>query len=366
MKKISIIVPVYNSQTSVASTIDSLLEQTYKNIEIVCVDDGSSDHSRDILEEYSRAYPNSVKTLHQENAGVSAARNTGIEAASGDIIMFVDADDALVPYACERVCDIFEKTGAEVVTFGFLCRPEEAMPLGMSKVLMPPSKAYLEFEPSLLFSDAARPYICRTAIARELLVRESIRFEPGISLGEDQIIYFLVYPLARKTVLAPEQLYIYNMHNESATHANGNDPAGVSKRLSQHFAVVEAVLREWKQRGLSSLCQSEMLEWALDFLAFDINSLNQGERVELFTRLSKDLNWYFGPDAIEQESCWSAKRCLRDIQQIAESASAKNSTRNCKNCISISHLAMFYLKRYGFVRCFQQLLIGLGLLKKWK
>ena len=304
MKKISIIIPVYNSQTTIGGTIDSLLRQTYENIEIICVDDGSTDGSYNILDDYHCAYPDSVIILHQENAGVSEARNRGIEAASGDIIMFVDADDVLVPHACERVCTIFEKTKADVITFGFFCCPEEAMPLGMNKVLKPPSKTYQQVEPSLLFSDAARPYICRTATTRELLMQEGIRFEPGISLGEDQLIYFLIYPLSRKTVLIPEQLYIYNMHNESATHANGNDPAGMSKRLSQHFAVVETILKEWKQRDLSRLCQPELLEWILDFLAFDINSLDRKKRIEHFTQLHKDLDWYFELDTVKQQSRW--------------------------------------------------------------
>ena len=92
MELISVIVPVYNVESYVAECIESIQNQTYMNLEIILVDDGSKDMSGDICDQYA-AYDERIKVIHQENGGLSAARNTGIEAANGDYISFVDSDD---------------------------------------------------------------------------------------------------------------------------------------------------------------------------------------------------------------------------------------------------------------------------------
>lgn len=364
VQTISLIVPVYNAEGSIAKTLDSLLSQTYQNIEVICVDDGSTDQSLELLHQYANEYPETIVVVHQNNQGVSVARNTGIDHATGDIIMFVDADDALVSCACERVAQVFNDSDTEVFTFGFMCNPVESMPLGMSKILKPPAKSYSIFEPDLLFSDATRPYTCRTAISKSLLVREGIRFEPGVSLGEDQIIYFLLYPLSQKTVLSPEQLYIYNMQDQSATHTNAADPLGAEKKLDQHMRVVETILREWSQRKLDSLCRSDLLDWILDFVLFDINGLEEKRKAQYLARLFADLDTYFQEDLTHVAHYWSTKKCLEDARRIV--AASKNDRTSSFKKINIIHLAAFYCRRYGFTRCLQQLLIGLGIIKKWK
>lgn len=363
MKQISIIIPVYNAESTIENTLESLLQQTYKNIEIICVDDGSSDDSLQVLNNYSNTYPEIIKVIHQENKGVSVARNTGIDTANGEILMFVDADDELIPHACQRVNEIFSKTDPEVFTFGFRCEPESAMPLGMSKELKPPEKRYSHFHPDLLFKDKSRPYICRTAVASQLLKRENIKFEPNIALGEDQIIYFLLYPLAKRVVLSPDQLYVYNMNIESATHSNALSEEGNLKRLEQHLSVVETILHEWKKRKLGAQYSAQLLDWLLDFVMFDINSLPDNLSKQYFSRLEKALRDYFCVPPSSLAKSWSTRKCLEQIEQIS-----KHSDQGIINShrVNLIYMALFYCRRYGFIRCFQQVLIGLGILKKWR
>ncbi len=97
MRKISIIVPIYNVEKYIARCIDSILMQNYENIELILVNDGSTDNSEAIINVYLEKYPNIIKYIKQENAGLSEARNVGIEQATGDYIMFVDGDDYLEP-----------------------------------------------------------------------------------------------------------------------------------------------------------------------------------------------------------------------------------------------------------------------------
>lgn len=362
MEKISIIVPVYNSEKSVEKTLTSLLNQTYEHIEIICVNDGSTDRSPALLNKITSQHK-SIKTIHQKNQGVSVARNTGINNASGDIIMFVDADDELLPNACNRIASIFSQTNAEVVTFGFLCKPTSAMPLGIESELKPPSKVYDTFASTLLFEDKARPYTCRSAVSKKLLTREKIEFEPHIKLGEDQIIYFLLYPLSKKTVLIPDQLYIYNMETESATHKNADSENGQKIKLNQHMLVIETIMREWTNRNLKHSCISELQEWMLDFVLFDINSLPRQDKQKYFRRLMDDFTSYFGPNPHMYTQSREAKRCLKKISRALEINEASTTYRPH---VTIIDIALFYRRRYGTKRCFQQLLIGLGILKKWR
>ncbi|MGU8763722.1 glycosyltransferase family 2 protein [Clostridium perfringens] len=98
MKKVSIIVPVYNTEKYLEKCINSILQQTYKNIEIIVVNDGSTDNSKNVL---NKKYKDNIILINQENKGLGGARNTGIKHASGDYIMFVDSDDYIIENSVE-------------------------------------------------------------------------------------------------------------------------------------------------------------------------------------------------------------------------------------------------------------------------
>lgn len=114
MKKISVIVPVYNIEKYLNDCIDSLINQTYKNIEILLIDDGSKDNSGNICDEYAQK-DSRIKVIHQENGGLSKARNTGLDNASGEYIMFCDSDDLFTPIACEVLLNEIESKNADYV-----------------------------------------------------------------------------------------------------------------------------------------------------------------------------------------------------------------------------------------------------------
>ena len=100
--KFSIVCPVYNSEKYLSAAIDSVLEQDYKNWELVLVDDGSLDNSREIMSEYSER-DSRIRLVHQDNSGPGAARNAGIEHSTGDYLVFLDSDDRLVPNYLSRL-----------------------------------------------------------------------------------------------------------------------------------------------------------------------------------------------------------------------------------------------------------------------
>lgn len=114
MEKISIIVPIYNGQAYIKKCIQSLTSQTYSNIEILCIDDGSTDSSLDILTNLAQQ-DQRIIIIHQNNSGVSAARNTGLKAASGEYIMFCDMDDWYEPDMCLEMNKIIKKENVDLV-----------------------------------------------------------------------------------------------------------------------------------------------------------------------------------------------------------------------------------------------------------
>ncbi len=114
--KISVIIPAYNCERFLAETLDCLLNQTLKDIQIVIVNDGSTDGTAEVIESYANKYP-FILPVYQENAGVSAARNNGIEKAEGEYLLFLDSDDVLSPDALENICQKLDKTNADIAIF---------------------------------------------------------------------------------------------------------------------------------------------------------------------------------------------------------------------------------------------------------
>ena len=114
---VSVIVPVYNVAPYLREALDSVVNQTYKDLEIIIVDDGSDDGSASICEEYASSDPR-IKLIHQANNGLSGARNTGLESATGDFVSFVDSDDSVSPVFIEKLVNAINSASASIA----ICR----------------------------------------------------------------------------------------------------------------------------------------------------------------------------------------------------------------------------------------------------
>ena len=118
--KLSVIVPVYNVEKYLAECVDSLLNQTLMDMEIILVDDGSKDSSGAICDHYAAENPGKVKCLHIDNGGQGRARNFALPMAQGEYLGFVDSDDWVLPDMYEKLCSRADETGADIVTCDFL------------------------------------------------------------------------------------------------------------------------------------------------------------------------------------------------------------------------------------------------------
>lgn len=204
---ISVIVPVYNVADYLPACMDALLCQSCQSWEIILVDDGSTDgKSGALCDAYAEQHPELVRVIHQANGGLGAARNTGIETAKGEYLLFVDSDDTLAPEALERLSAWVKESHADMYVFGFCYVTEAGEQAGeprLSAVTGQP--VTLADEPAMLLDS---PSACFRLWKRELFADGTVRF-PGRVWYEDLCTTPKALLRARSIVQKPDALYRY-------------------------------------------------------------------------------------------------------------------------------------------------------------
>ena len=186
---ISIIVPVYNKEKYIKKCVDSLIKQSYSDIEIILVDDGSTDKSPEICDEYAER-DSRIRVIHRENGGLSVARNTGIENANGKYLMFVDADDWVAVDFCEAALKSISENDADIAVFGICYVEEKEQNIQGSQLY---KNELLDNSQALerLLTEEIRNYVCNKIFKASLFLE--IRFVEG-KLWEDlEIMYRLFF-----------------------------------------------------------------------------------------------------------------------------------------------------------------------------
>ena len=240
--KFSIIVPVYNVECYLSKCLISLINQTYTNIEIICIDDGSTDNSIQVLEEY-KLKDDRIKIIKQENCGVSVARNVGIENASGDYILFVDADDWLETDACEILEHTLKNTESELILFYHYrvmpnCRIKSSLKINDSHLYNNMHKL-LDKEQEFVLSNALAP-LWNKLFKRDLIVANNIRFPIGLKWFEDGIFILKYYALDPKTIVIDKFLYNYTCSRQGSL-TYGNKQKLLEYRYNSFNAFKEAI-----------------------------------------------------------------------------------------------------------------------------
>ena len=185
---------MYNTLPFLGACLDSLLGQTCDDIEVICIDDGSTDGSAEALDAYASSDAR-VKVAHQANAGVSAARNAGLDQAEGTFVLFVDSDDYIDRYACQKLANVARRDHADIVIFGGETFPSVTW---IDESMATIDATYHEGGLDALFlARGAYPLMCNKLYRRSLLEKDHQRFETTLSLGEDHAFQFCVFPEAK-------------------------------------------------------------------------------------------------------------------------------------------------------------------------
>ncbi|NHM16157.1 glycosyltransferase [Eggerthellaceae bacterium zg-887] len=284
--KATVVVAVYNIERYVGACLESVCAQTERDIEILAVDDGSTDASGAIVAA-AAARDGRIRVLTKENGGLSSARNAGIEAARGTVVLFVDGDDLLEPQAVERVLAAFSAHDPDVVTFGARCFPEGAAASWTVECLSPVAGAYEAGDLDVLYRYDTKPYVWRSAFSRRLLQGCDLRFDESLRFGEDMLFYFEAYPQSRRTVVIEDKLYAYRVaRTGSLMDASAAD---LALKVGKHLDIVERIVASWRRRGWLAGRGARLLDWALEFLSRDLFACENGDMNRLAARLGQVL-----------------------------------------------------------------------------
>lgn len=258
---VSVIVPVYNVEAYLGRCVDSILAQTYGNLEVILVDDGAKDRSGVICDEYA-ARDSRVKVIHKENGGLSSARNAGIDAARGDYLEFVDSDDWIEPDAVESMLSLALEHKTELAVAG---RYDVKATTGRKKVgLCPPKTEVISGEEmvSRIFRwDNCDSSACDKLYARRLF--REIRFPYGVVCEDVPIMYKIVLDAGRVALLSkPVYNYFHRSGSLSFTSVSektfhfSRHTAVILPCIQSHYPKLEKEARYLRLRSLVHAVQS--------------------------------------------------------------------------------------------------------------
>ena len=224
--KVSIIMPVYNAEKYLREALDCVLAQTMTEIEVLCVDDGSTDTSLEILHEYAAKDPR-VTVYTQDHQFAGAARNLGIKHAAGKYLLFLDSDDVFDPRLVEKSFARAEETSADICVFGgetFYEDSGERLP--MPKLCRPdlcPETVFSakDHPKEILFFSTPEPW--NKLFRREFITAEGIDFQ-RIRSCEDKAFVLTAFACAKRITLLNEPLVLYRQHSASLMHTQDKDP----------------------------------------------------------------------------------------------------------------------------------------------
>lgn len=211
--KISVIVPVYKVEPYLCKCLDSIVNQTYRNLEIILVDDGSPDNCGAICDEYA-ARDERIKVIHKANGGVASARNVGLDAATGEYIGWVDSDDWIEPDMFGRLLKGAEAYDADIVICGRMENyPDRDVPMNWQQEELLDKEQTIAM---LVEDDLVRSYLWDKLWKRELF--QDIRF-PRLMAFEDMAMMYRLFMKAERVACLPEVLYHYEHRDASLTAA---------------------------------------------------------------------------------------------------------------------------------------------------
>lgn len=242
MPKISVIVPVYKTEKFLSACIESILNQTYHDLEVLLVDDGSPDSSGQICEEYAKK-DNRIKVIHQKNAGVASARNAGLDLAVGDYITFVDSDDYIQPQMYEKMIRCVEDNHCDFVMCDCMKVYSDARKVIYSHNirggLYNEEQLYREYYPHLLIMPSIEyPATISNGVCMIKNIGQKLpRYEVGIRYSEDWLFGCqMMVQIHSFYYMKGQAYYIYNCSNQSsATHTFAADKWDDYKLLYSRF-----------------------------------------------------------------------------------------------------------------------------------
>ncbi len=274
--KYSVVIPVYNAEKYILKALECLKEQTYKGVEIIVVNDGSTDKSEELILGFKKSNPSiDIKYQRNENSGPSKARNTGIDLATGDYICFLDADDYYDVHLFEEIEKVISRD-IDILYFGFNEYDEQG------KQLMTFTDDFKYFPKSTGMEIAKKKYLketwlnnCNEIYRLDLIKKNNIRYLEGVYLGEDANFIYKCLLNAKVVECLPKELF-YHICNDKSLFRNEFSMKNVTE-----FKAIENTLDYIKEHDY------------LEFYDY-IYSLYYHTRVTVAKKMIESLRWHQG------------------------------------------------------------------------
>ena len=244
---ISVIVPVYNVKPYIKECISSILYQTHNELQVILIDDGSTDGSGEICDQFAKQDAR-IEVIHQKNAGVSAARNAGLQRAIGKFVIFTDSDDKLPATAYQDLLESW--TGEDSFVIGrvqYINENGEKLSIssdfGISKIDINTFTRELLEERKFSYLG----YLCDKLFVRDVIIKNGLTFNPVIQLNEDRLFILQYSILCKKVMFCNKIIYLYRQRSDSAI----GETRQSSTVLDKEMTMIEAFLL------MEKICQSQ-------------------------------------------------------------------------------------------------------------
>jgi len=255
---VSIVVAMYNVETYISECLDSILMQDYDNIEIICIDDASTDKTISIIESYKEKDERIYIIKLSKNSGPSTVRNAGIDSAKGKYILFVDGDDLISQNLVSRTVSCAERNNLDEVSFGYRIFSEgeewkwkvknmlrkdvafDSLLTGRDMLVM--KNKMLKYANGKLASSATGAWLYK----KDFLISNNLRYTDGISVGEDKLFWFQCCLYAKRVMMISQELYLYRKHNGSLT------TGWQCTRAKSILAMISIIYAEWVKNRFSN------------------------------------------------------------------------------------------------------------------
>ena len=280
MIKVSIIVPAYNVENYIEKCLESLVNQTLKEIEIIIVNDGSTDGTKQKIEKFLLAYPEKIKYLEKINGGLSSARNYGIPSATGKYIGFVDSDDYVELDMYEKMYEKAEREQADLVECDFIWEYPNKQKVDTGKI-------YHSKKDALMY---ARVVAWNKLIKRETLEKANIQFPKGLRYEDTEFFYKLLPSLNKIGFIKTPMVHYVQRSNSIANTQN--------ERVKEIFEIWENIIKFYKEKNLFEEYKNEIEYTYTRFLLCSsllriVKVSDKKTRKELEQKTWKELNLNF-------------------------------------------------------------------------
>ena len=275
--KISVVIPVYNVEKYLKECVDSVINQAYKNLEIILVDDGSTDNGGKMCDEYA-TIDDRIVVVHRKNGGLSAARNTGLRIATGEYVYFLDSDDYIEKNAMSDLMEIFEQEKVDVVFFDAYvfytdCEPDDNVNSYKRK------KRYTSLNGKdilvkLLENDEYRTPVQLYMYKAEFLNRNNLEFYEGI-IHEDELFSFQVFNADGIVAHCHKSLYARRIRPASIMTASAS-----SKRFESMLAIYNELAKMYESKTASGQAANMYLIREAKSVIGKYNLLSDEQKVE--------------------------------------------------------------------------------------